>query len=258
MRIAVFSDIHGNLTALDAVLDDMKRAGAFDRYWCLGDLSAFGPHAGECVQRVRQFIDAHDKDTVQVIGGNTDRYLVTGERMAEPRAKDEAAFDQLSTARRERDAMLNWNLSTLTWTDYEFLAGILHREIHLNVPDYGRVIGVHAIPGADEPFALNVDSTDEEAADALLDREGSLCLAGHTHRRMDRIVGNWRVVNPGSVGLSFTQKGVAEYAIINIDYGKVEVEPRNVPYDVDALLEAAYSNGHPSPAWLRARVSDTE
>jgi predicted phosphodiesterase len=81
MRIAVFADIHGNLPALDAVLADMDAAGDFDLVWCLGDLAALGGQPQECVQRLLLLREAHGEAAVKIIGGNTDRYLVTGERM---------------------------------------------------------------------------------------------------------------------------------------------------------------------------------
>ena len=90
MRIAVFADIHGNLPALNAALADMEAAGEFDLYWCLGDLAALGGQPHECVAALWQLREAQGEEKVKIIGGNTDRYLVTGERMplARPRAEN--------------------------------------------------------------------------------------------------------------------------------------------------------------------------
>ena len=67
MRILVVSDIHANLTALDAVLED---AGMFDAVWCLGDLVGYGPDPNECVARIREFPD------LLCIGGNHDKAAI--------------------------------------------------------------------------------------------------------------------------------------------------------------------------------------
>jgi predicted phosphodiesterase len=53
MRVLVFSDIHSNLTALEAVLD---AAGNVDAYWCLGDIVGYGPDPNECIALVRTFL----------------------------------------------------------------------------------------------------------------------------------------------------------------------------------------------------------
>jgi predicted phosphodiesterase len=74
MRLAVLSDIHGNRLALEAVLHDLKQCGGADKTWVLGDLCAFGPRPVECLHLIR------DLPQTEVIRGNTDRYLVTGER----------------------------------------------------------------------------------------------------------------------------------------------------------------------------------
>jgi predicted phosphodiesterase len=72
MRVAVFSDVHGNLTALDAVLTAAHDAGA-DEYWCLGDAVAHGPRPAEVVGRLRELAP------LTCVRGNTDRYVLTGD-----------------------------------------------------------------------------------------------------------------------------------------------------------------------------------
>lgn len=67
MRILVISDIHSNLTALDAVLAD---AGEFDAVWCLGDLVGYGPDPNECIDRIRQL------SNLQCIIGNHDAAVI--------------------------------------------------------------------------------------------------------------------------------------------------------------------------------------
>lgn len=254
MRLAVLSDIHGNLAALEAVLADLASVGLVEKIWVLGDLALFGPEPAACVDRVRQMQADHAKDVVQVIGGNTDRYLVTGQSPQLPAIKDAEALPQRIAQLREGCTLRLWTLEQLSWEAYEFLAKIVGQELALKVPEYGTVVGFHAVPGDDEPTALRPDSPDEEAADALLDREGRLALAGHTHLRMDRTVGRWRVINPGSVGLSFSQVGMAEWALLTFNGGQVEVDLRAVPYDPDAVLARAQHVSYPLPEALANRL----
>lgn len=255
MKLAVISDIHGNLTALEAVLADLETVGEVDQIWCLGDLAAFGPRPNECVERVRALQEQHGKEKMRVIGGNTDRYLVTGERFKITPAADADAFAVYAAGLGPRDDILNWNVAQLTWESYEYLKGILGREVRLNADGYGTIIGYHAIPGDDESMALRPDTPDEEAADALLDREGRLAIGGHTHHQMDRAIGRWRAVNVGAVGLAFDQPGKACWGLFTVEDGEVAVDLRALPYDTNALGDDLHAAGHPHPDWMMGKVT---
>ena len=254
MRLAVISDIHGNLPALEAALADMQGCGDFDQVWCLGDLAALGGQPVECLDRLRELRAQLGDDAFQVIGGNTDRYLVTGERMGFPPPKEASAFPAYRDNILSMSAMNAWAMTLLSWEDFDLLRSLIGRELRLHAPGYGAVIGIHAIPGDDESLALRPDSPAEEAEDALLDREGQLALCGHTHLALDRQLGPWRVINPGSVGLSFGHPGWAEWALLEWRNGKLRVELRRVPYDVEATLREWERLGHPRMAWIRPRL----
>jgi predicted phosphodiesterase len=251
MRLAVISDIHGNLVAFEAVLRDLQQMGEVDLIWCLGDLAMGGTRPAECMAKVRELHEHYGKDKFKVIGGNTDRYLVTGKRPEVPAVKDAEALAKRKLAFQQRDELITWALQQISWEDYEFLTQILGRELHKNVEGYGNVIGYHAIPGDDEPVSLKPDTPEEEARDALLDRSGKLAIGGHTHLVMDRMLGNWRVINPGSVGLSFRDVTKAEWALITFERGTANVDLRTVPYDFQAVLADMAAVNYPHPAWLQ-------
>lgn len=253
MRLAVLSDIHGNLVAMEAALTDLESVGEVDRVWFLGDLAAFGSRPAECVRRLREVGEHFGKEKFRAIGGNTDRYLVTGERFKIPPAADEAAFAKLLNARQTTDAMLNWNLAQLTWEDYEYLAKLIGRETSLKADGYGYVIGYHAIPGDDEAM-LRPDTSEEEAADALLDREGRLAIGGHIHVQMDRTVGRWRIINVGSIGMSADMPGKAQWGLFTFENGEVTVDLRAVEYDVDEAIADLKATGHPAPTFAEKRL----
>lgn len=254
MKLAAFADIHGNMPALNAVLTDMDAAGDIDNYWCLGDLAAMGGQPRECVRALLQLREAQGEDKVKIIGGNTDRYLVTGERMPAKAAEDAVEFAALRDGSRKLNGVLAWNLQQLDWTDYDLLRQIVGAELRQDVPGYGRVIGIHAVPGDDEAMSLAPDSADEEAADALLDRQGRLALCGHTHLAMDRAVGAWRVINPGSVGLSYGYPGQAEWALLEWTDGTLTVDFRRAPYDVAEALRAWEALGYPEIEFIARRL----
>lgn len=263
MRLAVFSDIHGNLTAFEAALADLQAQGGADVTWFLGDLAAFGPRPAECIRRVKALVDAvkddeQKKHTLRVIHGNTDRHLVYGSRptAAKP-AKDADEFANMRRFWRDIGDRLNWCADQLAFEDYEFLAK-LPGETDLKADGYGYVIGYHGIPGDDEGMALTPTSSDEEAADALLDREGRLGIGGHIHVQMDRMVGGWRVVNVGSVGVPFdANTGKAEYGIFTFETGDVQVDLRAVAYDAESVIADSEARGNPATDWLARMLRGT-
>jgi len=256
MRLAVLSDIHGNLAALEAVLADLESSGGADLTWCLGDLAAFGARPSECVTRIRNLAAENDGATFKVIGGNTDRYLVNGTRFPTPSAKDEAAFHKLSAEWQTRDTVLNWNVGQLTWDDYEFLKKIRNQELSHHVEGYGWVLGFHAVPGDDETF-LTQDTPADVVLDFMLDREGRLGVCGHTHVQMNRELGRWHLVNVGSVGLPVDHIGKACYAVLTFEGDSVRVDLRQVDYDIDAAIADLQASGHPAPEWAARRVKPT-
>jgi predicted phosphodiesterase len=256
MRLAVLSDIHGNLTAFETAWADVQAQGEFDQIWILGDLAAFGPHPAECVRRIIELQEQIGKEKFRVIGGNTDRYLVNGTRPRQPSAQDEEAFKKLAAMWQGRDTALNWSVEQLSFADYEFLRKIRHQEISLKAEGYGPVIGYHGIPGDDESNALRPDSPEEAARDALLDREGRLGIGGHTHLQMDRDLGRWRAVNVGSVGWSFGAPGMAEWGLFTFENDEAAVDLRRIPYAVPAVLAEFEAVRHPAPEFFTRWLKD--
>jgi predicted phosphodiesterase len=255
MRFAVFSDVHGNLAALDVMLEDLARVGEVDQIWYLGDFVLLGHRPAQCLERFRALLEQHGKEKFRFIGGNTDRYIVLGDRPGLGVAADEAAYEARRTRHRKYEAIYQWTYNQLNFADYQFLQPLLGRELHQRVDGFGPIIGVHAIPGSDDSGAFTPTSSDEQAADALLDREGRIVLAGHTHYKMDRSVGHWRILNPGSVGMSFTQPGMAEWLLLTVTADGIETDFRSVPYDLEKMLADAATTSYPELDFLRERFT---
>lgn len=250
MRLAIISDIHGNLHALEACLNDLQVQGGADRTWVLGDLAAAGSRPAECVQMVMEM-----KDTATIYG-NTDRYVVFGVRDKNV-AKDEAEFASFAREVSERNAHFDWTLSQLNFAQYEFVRK-LPPEVDLSLPGFGHVIGFHGRPGDDEGD-LKPDTPDEEILDSLLDREGRIAFCGHTHIAMDRDLGLWRVVNIGSVGRPADQIEPS-YAILTYDESTKAppaIELRRFSYDTDAMITDVKAR-HPLPRFMLAKHAGLE
>jgi diadenosine tetraphosphatase ApaH/serine/threonine PP2A family protein phosphatase len=240
-RCLVVADIHSNLVALDAVLDEVQRSGGFDELWLLGDIVGYGPDPSGCIERVR----GH---RCLCVAGNHD-FGVTG-------SIDLAAFNP------DAAAACLWTRSVLERPDIEFL-----RDLPRTVERLPFVL-VHGSPR--EPLREYIVSAGQ-ARDALLalDRVPHV-LAGHTHVpslftmgsggrvlaqpvRDNTVIGLEKgrfLLNPGAVGQPRDGDPRASYALFD-DAANV-VSFRRVTYDVDAVSSAMREKG--LPARLGARL----
>ncbi|HYO87607.1 MAG TPA: metallophosphoesterase family protein, partial [Candidatus Limnocylindrales bacterium] len=141
-----------------------------------------------------------------------------------------------------------------SFEDYDWLRK-LPGETSWRPVGYGPVIGYHGTPGDDEG-QLVPEMADSTAADALLDREGVLGIGGHIHRQFDRTLpaDGWRVVNVGSVGMSFDRPGFAEWGLFTFEDDELTVDLRAVAYDVDMAVADLKAAGHPAPEWMTRRL----
>lgn len=257
MRLAVIADIHGNLIALETVLADLADSGGWDHLWMLGDVAAGGARPVECIRRIKGFADSAEaegkKGTVRFVRGNTDRYLVTGARPQSKPADGQEALDNMRKNTATTNGGLLWTLNQLEYADYEVLKK-LSGECDLHAPGYGYVIGYHGTPGDDEGMHIMPNTPDEEAADALMDREGRLGIGAHIHVQMDRMLpGGWRAINVGSVGMSFDQPGYAQFGVFTFEANDVLVDLRAIPYDVEAAIADLAAVGYPSVDFIANR-----
>jgi len=240
-RFAVLSDVHGNLLALEAILTDLQAQGVPDVTWVLGDLAVFGPRPVETLARLRALPD------VAFLQGNTDRYLVTGRRpVLFVRTPDDWA--RMPTQLAQRDANFHWTVERLPWADYEFLRDLPTR-LEMDVPGYGRLVAVHAVPGNDET-SLYPTTSDDQVRPHLAGLDARLLLCGHTHRPMDRVVDSVRLVNDGSVGLPLDGDPRPAYALLDFEGDQCTVTIRRVAYDLEAVVAELEQVEHPARAWV--------
>ncbi|MBN2247807.1 MAG: metallophosphoesterase family protein [Coriobacteriia bacterium] len=185
-RIALYSDIHANIVALEAVIADMDAQGMAERY-CLGDLAGYGPRPAEVIARVRELGD-------RVVQGNYDKAIC--EHHATPGTEFLTPQETLDGAESYAYAV-----GSVSPADAAFLRG-LEPEILLDVEGarillcHGSPRQVHDVIEADAEPALLAASIDEARADVV--------CCGHTHSPFHRVVVtadrflHW--VNAGSVG----------------------------------------------------------
>jgi putative phosphoesterase len=212
VRVAAFNDIHGNLPALEAVLDEVPAEGV-DAIVCGGDVVT-GPFSVEVYDLLS---GRHD---VRFLHGNADRFVVEG--------IDE--YDQDWEAERRR--LGEERVATIaTWPT----------TVELEISDLGRTLFCHAIPSADEPIFTRL-TPDEILAELIGDVEADLVVVGHTHVQFDRRLQNGlRVVNAGSVGMPYEGRRGAYWALLGDD-----VVLRRTEYDTEAAVRAILETGAPN------------
>jgi predicted phosphodiesterase len=245
MRLAAFSDIHGNRIALEAVLADIDAQGGADAYWVLGDLVAIGPEPVAVLERLAALPGA------VFVRGNTDRYTLTGDRPY-PSFDDVRADPDLLPRVVEVAVNFAWTRGAITGTGwYDWLAAI-PMEQRLTLPDGARLLGVHSVPGNDDHPGFNPAMTDDEMRAVLTGCDADLVLAGHTHYAYERTLDGVRVVNLGPVANPLPPDLRASYVIIEAGASGHTLTRRRVAYDVDAALAAIEAANHPCASYLRA------
>ncbi len=242
MRLAVLSDVHGNLPALETVLADVETQGEPDIYVVLGDLAAFCPWPSETLARLQELPEA------LFLQGNTDRYLVTGQRPKEPPVRFPEEWVAMPARLAQRDANFRWTVERLSYDDYQFLRDLPTR-FDLDVPGYGRVVTVHA-NAQDDETSLSPDTPDDEMRDYFSDLDACLVLYGHTHRPMDRMVDGLRIVNDGSAGLPLDGDPRPAYALLDFEGDECTVAIRRVSYDREAVIAELERVDHPAKGWV--------
>ena len=229
MKVALISDIHGNLAALEAVLADLERDGP-DRIVCLGDVAATGPQPRETVERLRAL-------GCPAVMGNADAELLG------PMPQTEGDGDGVGDVRRIEE-IDRWCAGQLSPADLDYLRGFpLNLEVSL-----GSGHSLLCFPGSPRSFddAIQVTTPEDELGYMFSGHDAAVMAGGHTHVQLLRRHAETTVLNPGSVGLN---PPWAEYALISYEDGSLRVEMRRLPLTGEAIVRAAAGSGMPHAGW---------
>ena len=227
MRVAAIYDIHGNLPALEAVLEDTRQADV-DHIVVGGDVFP-GPLPRETLACLRN-LDI----PVQFIQGNGDREVLALMRGIET-----------GTVPEPYRAVMRWNAQQLHPED-EQLLGAWPNTIRVEIEGLGEVLFCHATPRNDTEIFTRLTSEDRlrPIFEGLNVR---LVICGHTHMQFDRAIGSVRVVNAGSVGMPFGEPG-AYWLLLGPD-----VQLRHTPYDLAHAAERIRKTEYPQAEDFAAR-----
>lgn len=226
MKIAVLADIHANLPALEAVLEDVRRWQPH-RVVIGGDVVNRGPHPRECLDRV---IEGCTRDGWQCVRGNHEDFVLQAGRSTtlESAWLNEVYRHTLWTFERLGDAAP----TIATWADHVTVEGTAPREVRC----------AHASMRSNR-HGLYTGMSDREIAE-LMAPAPAVMVVGHTHRPFVRRVNSTLVVNAGAVGLPFDEDPRAAYARITQRRSGWEAQVVRLAYDRAATERAYGSSGY--------------
>lgn len=224
-RIALIGDVHGNLPALEAVLDDAGRSDV-EEIWNLGDFLGYAPFANEVVEKLREAAVAN-------LIGNYDQKVLAFESK-----RDKWKHTKMP----EKYAAFEWNYEHLSSRCRAWLAS-LPEQARLQV-NGSSVLLVHGSPAAiDEPLGSETPERRFEELAAMASADVVVC--GHSHEAFARRSGGTWFVNPGSAGRPEGGDWRASYALLEFGGGDLKVGHRRIEYDIDRVARAVHAAGLP-------------
>lgn len=243
MRVALISDIHGNKVALESVLAAIEH-DAPDEIVCLGDTAVMGPDPAGTLEILESL-------GCPVIMGNADTELFT----------DPAVLEAKVDVTRPQDLIIR---DLILWTQQE-LAGRFQEFVSSFVPtlelDLGggvRLLCFHGSPRSNTEI-IRAETGLDALREAIDGATATLLAGGHTHHQLlRRFDGQW-LVNPGSVGMTHRKTQVdhptgsppwAEYGIVTVESGAIDVSLRAIPIDLERARAQAPATMPHRADWL--------
>jgi predicted phosphodiesterase len=225
VRIAVLSDIHGNLLALDAVMTDIEAQGV-DEVWCGGDVAWGGPWGAECIRRLRE-------SGWTAVKGNTDVWITGDPQTAE--TEDERQFvKEMAEAHAVDDEDARWLLN-----------------LPLGHAGRGSILLVHGTPAS--PFVAPLPAAPAGEFQPF-EGQASIIVYGHVHHAfVRRLTDGTIVANTGSVGFPMDHPS-ASYLLIDQAGPDWTLRHRRVEFDRRAVIAQAKAVGGPIEKWTTEKL----
>lgn len=231
MRIAVLSDIHGNLPAFEAALAHVRQQRV-DRVVIAGDLINGAPDSRACWD-LAQTLDC------VILRGNHERYVYDFDSPTAP-----------PLWRTERFGPVRWTVAQFTAEEIRSLAGL---PLTYRPPDAPDLLITHASPHRDND-SVQPYTPEAALAEIFAGVEERLIVRGHDHWSMVRLWDGRTIVTAGSVGMTLDEHPTARYLLLERRDRAWRFSHHAVPYDVDAVVGRFHSSGYLAEAGPIARL----
>lgn len=212
MKIALISDIHSNIEALKAVLEDIDSRSP-DRIYCLGDLIGYLNKPNEVVELVRS------RGITSIIGNND----------------EDIVFENY-----KENEIKKWTNSVLKYENIKYIRS-LPKTISLDVEDT-KILLVHGSPSSNREY---LREGKENTLKIVEKYSGDILVAGHTHIPYVDYLDHKLMINTGSVGKPKYGTLNASYVIIEIVDGDVEARIAEVEYDIEKVVSSLEEDEFP-------------
>lgn len=231
-RIAVIADIHGNLPAFQAILNDLEIRQA-DRVIIAGDIITDCPDSDEVLSII------HNKDWT-VIKGNREQYYLD----------HRAGLLEHWTHARQMSALM-WTFDRLSHRNRRYMEK-LKEQTTLSIQEL-QIKVVHGSPDSISELLFPVEEKDR-FEDLMAELEEDILICGHSHRQWFVQVGEKWALNPGAAGVHFNAAGGAEYALLTIEENIPSAELIQIPYSLEQLDRRFHDSGlySASPHWSQS------
>jgi putative phosphoesterase len=220
VKLAVFSDIHGNIQGLQAVLKDIDSRGA-DIVWCGGDLVGYGANPGEVVEAIQ-------RQGIPTIMGNYDDGIGYARFACGcDYPNDEAMAHGMKSIAWTKEQTTDAHKAYLRSLPYK-----IQREIEGH-----QVVLVHGSPAQLNEYLFE-NVADEVFEQHLAATRADVLIFGHTHKPFHKVRGGKHLVNSGSAGKPKHGNPNATYLMLEISRTTINVEIVEVPYDYELAAKA--------------------
>lgn len=228
-KIALFSDVHSNPNALQAVLNDIRSKG-IEKIYCLGDLVGYCVFPNEVVEIIKN-------NNIPTIMGNHDETAAYSDDLY----GHKYIPDKLKSP---GDQAVDWTMYNLKKENKDYLK-TLQRERVITLGNY-KILLVHGSPGDNNEYLFE-NRSDVFLETLFKDREANVIICGHTHIPYHRILkNNYHVINDGSTGKPHDGDPRASYVILGENDDMLEVNIVRVAYDFESMAKAIEESPVPS------------
>lgn len=226
MKIAIITDIHSNIFALEAVLEDIKNKG-IENIYCLGDLVGYGPFPNEVINLIKE-------NNIPTIQGNYDQSVGEDLFACGCDYKDGKTM-ALGTK------SLHWSQENTTDENKKWLRE-LPEKIEFEVKGR-KILLVHGSPRKNNEYLYEDSKELEEIADII---RANIMICGHTHKPFHKNVDGIHMINAGSVGKPKHGNPNATYMIIDVYSDDIKTQIVEVLYDYEKMATAIEDSEIPS------------
>lgn len=219
MKIGIITDVHNNLTALNAVMARLDELNC-DKIICCGDIIGIGPYPEETVQYMIKI------PNLIAVKGNHDRYLTDGMPTEFPNDEhmEQGEFNHHK-----------WEHSRLSAESVDFLRNLPYR-VDLTLENHTISVMHYCMDGNDRYVNYTPTPSEKQLSEMFADVDSEIILFGHAHNRtICNSDGKW-YVNVGSLGCPAIDKNIARAGILTVTQDEVSIQPIDVEYDVGNVV----------------------